>query len=72
MKKSMFRNFAALGLFAVATMTPTAILAQSSDPSGWGLWYFNDGQGTCGYISCGPNGCSVIDMFPCPREVSGG
>lgn len=68
MKKSMFRNFAVLGLFAAAAMTPAAAAAQMS---GWGIWYFNDGNGTCGYISCGPNGCAVIDTFPCPREVSG-
>jgi hypothetical protein len=69
MRKSMLRNFAALGLFAAAAMAPTAVFAQES---GYGIWYFNDGQGTCGYVSCGPYGCAVIDTFPCPREVSGG
>lgn len=68
MKKTMVRNFAAVGLFVAAAMMPTAASAQMS---GWGLWYFNDGNGTCGYIHCGENGCSVIDMFPCPREVGG-
>jgi hypothetical protein len=65
--RTMLRNFAAVGLFAVAAMSPTAVSAQS----GWGAWYFNDGAGTCGWVSCGPNGCSVISSFPCPREVSG-
>jgi hypothetical protein len=69
MKAFTFRKAAILGLAAFAAMTPVAASAQMS---GWGIFYFNDGQGTCGYVSCGENGCSVIDTFPCPREVSGG
>ena len=65
MKKSVVRKLAVLG-FVGAAMSPTASLAQSS---GYGVFYFNDGNGTCGYISCGENGCTVIDQFPCPREV---
>lgn len=68
MKRFTIRRSIIAGLAAMAALVPTAAFAQMS---GWGLWYFNDGAGTCGYISCGPNGCSVIDTFPCPREVSG-
>lgn len=68
MKKSVVRKLALLGLVGAAALSPTASLAQTS---GYGIFYFNDGNGTCGYISCGENGCTVIDMFPCPREVSG-
>lgn len=67
MKGISFRKLVVLGLFAASAVAPTAALAQSN----WGIFYFNDGNGTCGYISCGANGCAVIDMFPCPREVSG-
>jgi hypothetical protein len=69
MKKSMIR-FTALAMFVGAALSPTAAIAQGG--GGWGYFYFNDGNGTCGWISCGAYGCGVIDTFPCPREVSGG
>lgn len=65
MKMSILRKLTVIGLFAAAAAAPTAAYAD-------GIYYFNDGNGTCGYISCGPNGCAIIDMFPCPREVGGG
>jgi hypothetical protein len=65
MKKSVLRKIAAAALFTAATMLPTAAFADD-------LIYFNDGAGTCGYAACGPYGCTVIDTFPCPREVGGG
>ena len=68
MKTAMLRKIA-VGLFAFAAIAPTAAIA--ADYSSWGLHYFNDGAGSCGYISCGPDGCIVIDEFPCPREVGG-
>jgi hypothetical protein len=67
MKRSIIRKFAVLALAVAAATAPTAAFAEE-----WGIWYFNDGNGTCGYISCGENGCTVIDTFPCPREVGGG
>lgn len=30
---------------------------------------YNDGQGNCYTIACGNNGCVVIDIYPCPREM---
>ncbi|HYI48853.1 MAG TPA: hypothetical protein VEX35_10355 [Allosphingosinicella sp.] len=69
MKKSIIRISAA-AMFVGAALAPTAAIAQGG--SGWGYFYFNDGAGNCGYISCGAYGCSVVDEFPCPREVSGG
>jgi hypothetical protein len=69
MKKSMFRVYAALAMTVGAALSPTAAIAQGNS---WPGWYFNDGAGTCGWIQCGPNGCVVMDTFPCPREVSGG
>ena len=68
MKNAMLRSVFAAGIFAAAALAPTVAVAQ--DTSSWGIYYFNDGNGTCGYVSCGENGCSVIDTFPCPREVS--
>ena len=32
-------------------------------------YQFNDGEGNCGIIGCGPNGCTVIEHHYCPREV---
>lgn len=63
MTKFAFR-MAGLGLALAAGMAPGAAVAQQ-----YGYYYFNDGNGNCGYISCGPNGCAVVDQFPCPREV---
>ena len=68
MKKSIIR-VAALAMFVGAALSPAAAIAQGN---GWPAYYFNDGAGTCGWIQCGPNGCAIMDMFPCPREVSGG
>jgi len=66
MKKFTIR-MAGLGLAVAAGMTPSVAVAQQ-----YGYYYFNDGNGTCGYISCGPYGCAVVDTFPCPREVGDG
>jgi hypothetical protein len=66
MRKFAMR-LAGLGLVAAAGIAPGVALADPPQP---GIYYFNDGNGTCGYISCGENGCTVIDTFPCPREVS--
>lgn len=63
------RNFAAVGLFALAALTPTAAMADEDPPTGW--YYFNDGNGTCGYAQQTPYGWQVIMTFPCPREVGG-
>jgi hypothetical protein len=46
-------------------LSPTAALADES----WPGYYFNDGNGNCGYVQCGPNGCAILDEYPCPREV---
>lgn len=70
MKKSIIRVSAALAMVVGTALVPAAASAQGG--SGWGYFYFNDGAGTCGYISCGAYGCGVIDTFPCPNEVSGG
>ena len=66
MKSSMLRRVAALSVLAAAAIAPTAAFA---DPPG--IYYFNDGNGTCGYYQITPYGVQVIDTFPCPREVSG-
>ncbi|HEX8572572.1 MAG TPA: hypothetical protein VF759_07465 [Allosphingosinicella sp.] len=63
MRKLAFR-MAALGLAVAAGMAPGIATAQQV-----GYYYFNDGNGNCGYISCGDYGCVVVDRFPCPREV---
>jgi hypothetical protein len=63
MKSFRTRKIAVLGLALAAALTPAAALAD-------GYYYFNDGNGNCGYISCGAYGCQVVDTFPCPREVS--
>jgi hypothetical protein len=60
--KNLIRITAALG-FIYAGATPSLAFAET-------IKYFNDGAGNCGYVSCGANGCAVIDMFPCPKEVS--
>jgi hypothetical protein len=66
-EKPMLKKFLGRTAIAVAALGFTQASAQA-DP--WGVFYLNDGAGTCGYISCGPGGCGVIDTFPCPREVS--
>jgi hypothetical protein len=66
MTGSVVRKLSILGAFVAAAVAPTASFA---DPEGW--YYFNDGQGNCGYVECGAYGCQVIDTFPCPREVGG-
>ena len=66
MKSSMLRKAAVIGAFVAATVMPTAAFADE------GYYYFNDGQGTCGYMQETPYGWQVIMTFPCPREVSGG
>lgn len=52
-----------LGLGLAALVAPTAALAED-------IYYFNDGNGNCGYVSCGAYGCTVIDRFNCPLEVN--
>ena len=69
MKGYMIRKIAVMGLVVAGMLSPVA--AEAADFSSWGMFYFNDGSGTCGYVSCGENGCITIDTFPCPREVSG-
>lgn len=64
MKGYIVRKLGVLGLVAAAALAPTAALAQASGP-----FYFNDGNGTCGYILCGSNGCAVIESWACPREM---
>ena len=63
MKGYIVRKVGILGLVVAAAMTPGVAFAQ------YGYYYFNDGAGNCGYISCGPYGCAVVETFPCPREV---
>ena len=65
MKAGAFRKLAVIGVFFAAAVAPTAAFA---DP---GIYYFNDGSGTCGYYINTPYGPQIIDTFPCPREVSG-
>lgn len=62
----MIRLGKAAVVAATIALAPTAALADES----WPGWYYNDGNGNCGYVQCGPNGCSVIDQFPCPNEVN--
>ena len=62
------RKFAALGLAAAAFAMPATAFA---DPP-YGYYYFNDGNGTCGYMQETPYGWQVVMTFVCPREVSGG
>lgn len=56
--------------FVVAAMTPTTALA--ADNSSYGYYEINNGDGTCMTVSCGQNGCSVVDVHPCPKEVGDG
>jgi hypothetical protein len=70
MKKYNLRSFVSLGLVAAALVTPTLAFAGDDPPVG--IFYFNDGNGTCGYYQETPYGPQVIDTFPCPREVGGG
>ena len=72
MKKSIIRVSAALAMVVGTVLTPTVASAQYGCTSQCGYFYFNDGAGTCGYVSCSQYGCGVIDTFPCPNEVSGG
>ena len=73
MKKFGLRNFVSLGLAAAAMVMPTTAFADEPSPPppppGTGIYYFNDGGGTCGYIQQTPYGWQVIMTFPCPREV---
>ena len=64
MRSFMIRKFAVFGLVVAGALTPAAALADT-------LVWFNDGNGYCGYMSCGANGCQVIDIEYCPDEVSG-
>jgi hypothetical protein len=66
MKGYIVRKLAVAGLVVAAAMTPTVGLAQYQ----YG-YYFNDGNGNCGYVECGPYGCVVLASWVCPREVSG-
>ena len=61
MKRYMNRKLVYLGLTVAAALTPAAAMADT--------YWFNDGNGTCGYVSCGPYGCQVLETFPCPKEV---
>jgi hypothetical protein len=68
MAKSIFRKIVVAGIALGALGGPTAAYAE------WGQQWvepFNDGNGTCGYLSCGPHGCTPLIIFPCPREVRG-
>lgn len=64
MKGYIVRKFGVLGLTIAAAMAPAAALAQQT-----GGYYFNDGNGNCGYVECGSNGCVVIERWACPREM---
>lgn len=62
MKGYMIRKLTVVALTVGAALTPAVALADT-------ITYFNDGNGTCGYVDCGAYGCQVIDTFPCPREL---
>jgi hypothetical protein len=66
MKKSFIRKALTLCLVSAAGLSSTGALATNVT-----YYYFNDGNGNCGYVSCGPYGCAPVIRFPCPREVSG-
>ena len=72
MKRPRLRNFASLALVVAAFVAPTTAFADDPPDPGTGYYYFNDGQGTCGYMQETPYGWQVIMTFPCPREVGGG
>ena len=63
MKQVMIRAFS-LFVFVAAAGGPTTALADNEDTT----FTINDGNGTCETIECGQNGCSVIEIFACPRE----
>ena len=67
MKGSMLRKFVAVSIFAAAAVAPTVAFADD-----YGIYFFNDGNGTCGYYQVTPYGTQIIDTFPCQREVGGG
>lgn len=70
--KIRLRNFASLAFVAAALALPgTAMADDIPPPPGAGYYYFNDGQGGCGYAQETPYGWQVVMTFPCPREVSG-
>ena len=61
----MKKVLALMGIAFVIGMPTAVALAQD-----YGYYEVNNGDGTCSTISCGPNGCVVVDVHPCPREVS--
>lgn len=67
MKTSLFHKSVGTALTLVAVCTPAFAFAQNA---GTGTYYLNDGSGNCALVACGPNGCTIIDVFPCPREVN--
>lgn len=58
---------ALMALFIAVGMTPPALAGEGD----FGYYELNNGDGTCSTVSCGQNGCIVVDIHPCPREVSG-
>jgi hypothetical protein len=53
--------------FILAAIAPSVALADDT-----GYYEVNNGDGTCATESCGENGCIVVDVHPCPKEVGDG
>jgi len=59
----------AAAISIIAAVAPSAAFA---DGEGEGYYEVNYGDGTCATVSCGRNGCVVVDIHPCPKEVGDG
>lgn len=63
MRTLISRKAAVFSLVILAALAPSVALATD------GYYTVNFGDGSCGIVHCGDNGCSVIDRYPCEDRL---